>query len=469
MAIIFAIVLPVLLASIGVAVDYASWLVRKQQLQAIADATALAVVSDMQVSAYDRRRIQAVAEAQVKSLAGTRLGGDPIGVVAEPVTRRPGPAGGGALTEEVADERDRAPSGVRVSLSQRKRAIMTTLVTPQLTDITVQATAELVGISKVCVIALNGQANGAIDLQDRARVSATGCSVYALSAAAAAIDARGTSELSALKSCAVGGYAGSSQRYKPLPITGCPAIKDPLAGRVAPVVGPCKFPQALVIGNRTITLDPGTYCGGLILTAGAKVRLNPGIYVIKDGPLVIGSDMVTVNGHHAAAPCLCYHKDTSSQMREAMHCAGPSSLPPASLSGDEVGFYFTGTVPPESDNVARPLQMMPRSSVSLSAPKDGAMAGLLFFEDRNAVANRAFEILSDEARRLVGTIYLPRGTFLVAADQVVADRSEYTAIIAQKLVLSQAPRLVVNANYSASPVPVPQGVGPTSAYPALTN
>ncbi|KMO10068.1 TadE/TadG family type IV pilus assembly protein, partial [Methylobacterium indicum] len=94
MAIIFAVVLPVLLASIGVAVDYATWLVRKQQLQAIADSTALAVVSDMQVSAYDRRRIQAVAEAQVKSLAGTRLGGDPIGVVAEPVTRRPGPAGG---------------------------------------------------------------------------------------------------------------------------------------------------------------------------------------------------------------------------------------------------------------------------------------------------------------------------------------------------------------------------------------
>ncbi|WP_244538247.1 TadE/TadG family type IV pilus assembly protein [Methylobacterium sp. ap11] len=468
MVVVFAIVLPVLLGCVGVAVDYATWLVRKQQLQAIADATALSVVADMQVGAYDRRRIQAVAESQVKSLAGERLGRDPITVKAEPVYRRPGATGGG-FTEEPSDERDRAPSGVRVSLSQRKRAIMTTLVKPQLTDITVQATAEMVGISKVCVIALDGHATGGIDLRDRARVSATGCSVYALSASAAAIDARDTSELNALKSCSVGGYAGPSQRYQPVPITGCPAIKDPLAGRVAPAVGPCKFQQALVIGNESRTLDPGTYCGGLILTAGAQVKLNPGIYVIKDGPLVIGSDMVTVQGHHVPAPCLCYHKDTPRLMRTMMGCAGPSSLPAASLSGDEVGFYFTGTVAPEQDNVARPLQMLPRSGVSLSAPTGGAMAGLLFFEDRNAAANRSFEVLSDNARRLVGTIYMPRGTFLVAADQVVADRSEYTAIIAQKLVLSQAPRLVVNANYSATAVPVPQGVGPTSARPALTN
>ena len=96
------------------------------------------------------------------------------------------------------------------------------------------------------------------------------------------------------------------------------------------------------------------------------------------------------------------------------------------------------------------------------------MAGLLFFEDRSAPAGRAFEVLSDDARRLVGTIYMPRGIFLVSADQVVADRSEYTAIVVQKLALSQAPRLVLNANYSATKVPVPQGLGQTSARPVLT-
>ena len=64
-----AILFPIVMGSVGFGVDYATWLVRKQQLQAIVDATALAVVSDMQVAGYDRGRAQAVAEGQVRSLA----------------------------------------------------------------------------------------------------------------------------------------------------------------------------------------------------------------------------------------------------------------------------------------------------------------------------------------------------------------------------------------------------------------
>jgi len=357
---------------------------------------------------------------------------------------------------------------VTVILSQRKRAIMTKFVTPHLTDIAVQATAEIVGTSRVCVVALDGTSAEAIGLRDSARVSASNCSVYAMSSSGAAIDARGTSQLAALKSCAVGGYAGPSQRYQPVPITGCPAIKDPLAGRAAPPVGGCTYTGKLV-GNWSEVLNPGTYCGGLVLTAGANVKLNPGIYVIKDGPLVVGPDMIVLGSQQSPAPCLCYHKEILSAVKQILRCSnGSSRLPAASLSGDGVGFYFTGTVQSEYDGLARPMQFMPNSNVSLSAPTGGPMAGLLFFEDRGGAAGRVFEVLSDNARRLVGTIYMPRGTFLVSADQVVADQSEYTAIVAQKVALSQGPRLVVNANYSASKVPVPQGLGPTSAYPALT-
>ncbi|WP_203153286.1 TadE/TadG family type IV pilus assembly protein [Methylobacterium aquaticum] len=473
-AFIFAILFPIVMGAVGFGVDYATWLVRKQQLQAIADATALAVVSDMQVSGFDRNRAQAVAEGQVRSLAADKLGGDPIAVTTEPVRRRPVAKPDDPYTVAPANERDQPPTGVRVILSQRKRAIMTKFVTPYLTDIAVRAAAEIVGTSRVCVVALDGSSAAAIDLRDRARISASNCSVYAVSASAAAIDARDASQLSALKSCAVGGYAGSSLRYRPVPITGCPAIKDPLAERASPPVGGCRYTDK-VIGNWSETLDPGTYCGGLILTSGAVVRLNPGIYVIKDGPLVVGTDSahpLAGPGQvhpHDVAQCHCYHNGVSQADKHHMHCPNvPVRLPPASLSGDGVGFYFTGTVQAEYDGIARPMQFMPRSNVSLSAPTDGAMAGLLFFEERGAPTGRSFEVLSDDARRLVGTIYMPRGTFLVAANQTVADRSEYTAIVAQKLALSQEPRLVLNANYNATKVPVPQGLGQTSARPTLT-
>ncbi len=59
-------------------------------------------------------------------------------------------------------------------------------------------------------------------------------------------------------------------------------------------------------------------------------------------------------------------------------------------------------------------------------------------------------------------------TFVVNANQVVADQSEYTAVVARRIDLSQAPRLVINTNYGGTDVPVPKGLGPWSASAALT-
>jgi hypothetical protein len=96
------------------------------------------------------------------------------------------------------------------------------------------------------------------------------------------------------------------------------------------------------------------------------------------------------------------------------------------------------------------------------------MAGLLFREDTNAAPDRRFEIVSDSARRLVGTIYLPRGVFSVSANQPVADKSEYIAIITKRMELSKAPNLVLNNRYADTDVPVPAGIGPNSGETRLT-
>ena len=62
------------------------------------------------------------------------------------------------------------------------------------------------------------------------------------------------------------------------------------------------------------------------------------------------------------------------------------------------------------------------------------------------------------ARRLVGTIYLPNGRFLADASGAVADESEYTAIVARRIELNSDVRLVLNADYDLTPVPVPGGI-----------
>ena len=119
------------------------------------------------------------------------------------------------------------------------------------------------------------------------------------------------------------------------------------------------------------------------------------------------------------------------------------------------------------------------------------MAGILFFEDRSAPLGRNFEIASGSVRKLLGTIYLPRGNFkgdgknLIGTVKNVAggltgalglggllgvinEASAYTVIVANRLELISI-NLVINADYAASDVPVPNGVGPNSSKVRLSH
>jgi hypothetical protein len=205
-----------------------------------------------------------------------------------------------------------------------------------------------------------------------------------------------------------------------------------------------RFPRNEV--NRTVTLEPGTYCGGLKITGNAVVTLRPGVYVMKDGPLIVEKR--------------------------------------ATMSGQNVGLYFTGD--------RGGLRFDKDTTISLTAPKDGVMAGLLISEDRT-VSNpvtaildvvegvlppppppgpvkplREYRIISNNARTMLGTIYLPAGRLIIDSEKPVADQSAYTVIVAQLVNLYEGPNLVLNARYSQTDIPVPQGVGPTSGTAVLT-
>ena len=163
--------------------------------------------------------------------------------------------------------------------------------------------------------------------------------------------------------------------------------------------------------------------------------------------------------------------------------ASSRSANEARLRGEYVSFYF-------ADDAAT-LVFKDKAHVELGAPKDGPMAGILFFEDRSAPLGRNFEITSGSVRKLLGTIYLPRGNFkgdgknLVGTVKNVAggltgalglggllgvinEASAYTVIVANRLELISI-NLVINADYAASDVPVPNGVGPNSSKVRLSH
>jgi Putative Flp pilus-assembly TadE/G-like len=442
-ALVFGLAAPLLLGVAGIAVDYATWINQRATLQKAADAAALAAASELRMGKVNKSRIQSVAQTVVASIVQPDPNGHQVAVKAAALK-------GDDDDDDDDDHRDRGDKrkqGVRVVLSQRKAAIMSAIMAPQLTAMEVAATAVLVGAAQLCVVGLDESAPDTVRLDDNAKIAASGCSVYVNSTNSAAIRSEDNATVTSLLTCSAGGYKGGSKNFQPkAPRTDCPKVPDPLAKRPAPEVGPCKYNNHVVkVSLLPQTLDPGTYCGGLMIESGATVTLRPGVYVIKDGPLHIGPPVLSV----------------------AVGGLLKVSLLPGVMKGDNVGFYFTGTVPPDKDGRTTVMRFMKESIVELTAPTTGPMAGLLFHENRTSPIGRRFDVISDEARRLVGTIYIPRGIFSVSANQNVADRSEYTAIVTRRLELSQAPKLVLNNRYSDTDVPVPEGLGPTSGQTRL--
>ncbi len=80
-------------------------------------------------------------------------------------------------------------------------------------------------------------------------------------------------------------------------------------------------------------------------------------------------------------------------------------------------------------------------------------------EDNTILKETKHRITSDYADYLVGTIYLPRGSFLIDANQDVASASEFTVLVVRSLELKAGPHLVLNTDYGATSVPVPEGLG----------
>ncbi len=66
------------------------------------------------------------------------------------------------------------------------------------------------------------------------------------------------------------------------PLTDVPALSPPTQ----------TFSAAQIGGNSTVTINPGTYIGGIKVSANAHVTLNPGIYYLQGGGLSISGNAV---------------------------------------------------------------------------------------------------------------------------------------------------------------------------------
>jgi len=281
-------------------------------------------------------------------------------------------------------------NAVEVNISQTRSRLLSAVLSSQ--PLVLSARAVAVGNGgKGCVLALNPNAGGSETIQGSAQVVLNGCSLLNNSTSASALSVGGSGTVTAQSVSVVGGVSGASSITTTGGIaTGQLPSADPYAGMSFPSFSGCA--QRNFSSKTTETIDPGVYCGGMQLNAGANVTLNPGIYTIDGGGL-------TVNGG-------------------------------AVMSGVGVTIVFTSS----SGHNYPDAKINGGAIINLSAPTSGPTAGLVIFGDRLMTVGTAFKFEGGATQILQGAIYVPAGAVSFAGGanatagctQLIADTITFT-------------------------------------------
>lgn len=490
--------LPVLLVLVGGTVDYARVVALKSQLQDAADAGVLTGGNALKLAGSD---IHSVEELTKRTIRDAARASDDSAL---------------QVMAEVLPQND----GVHATAQQSVKLFFGGLIGVKQSVIKVNARANLVGKMRLCMLALDPLAAGSISLQSDARVTAENCSLYTNSTNPRALVGEASAIAKAESICSAGGVDGPRANFQPAPRTECPVVKDPLSGRQGPTPGPCKSIPAystttalltslgynlnsqiqklnellsspniiphnfagigagIGIGNRnrsrnsnavlqnkisqSVTLESGTYCGGLLITGNAVVTLQPGNYVIKDGPLLVDKKATLIgNGvslHFIGDEAgMLFNTDTTISLT-------------APVSGTMAGILLSDAGP--VSNPIDPASFLNAWNASLGGlykcPLASPPITLTPVPLRQTSPTRMYRIISNNTRQMHGTIHLPAGRLVLDGERPVADQSNYTVVVAQQVNLYKGPNLVLNANYDRSNVPVPTGVGPIAGQLHLT-
>jgi Flp pilus assembly protein TadG len=393
-ALVFALGSVPIFGSLALAMDYGIIYQKRSELQAVADIAALSSVKEFAITSTKNSDIQSIAENYASAEVDAKT------AAAMVVLAKPSDDG----------------KTVKVDISYTWEPFIAHFFDARALPIKVSATAALAGKtsqSALCVIALN-PSSSAMAITGSADLFAKGCSIQSNSTATNAVTVHKMGKMAAANIFSSGGYSATTSNIDPVPIIDSPPILDPLRDRPLPTAGTCDYNNKELYSGKAEIIDPGTYCGGIFIMSGTDVVLNPGVYIMKDGPLDIVS---------------------------------------GSLKGENVGIHFEGA--------KSFFDFVPTSILSLTAPKTGIMAGILFSEDRAAPLGREFVIRSKNAERLEGAIYLPRAHLVVEKASRIGQASKWTAIIANEIEIKQGPELEINSDYAGSTIPVPEGLIPT--------
>ncbi len=367
----FAIAAPVLIGIAGASIDIGLWYANKRLVQSATDSAALA-------GALELRRTDEVVAAAIHADVETAVNLD--------AAINGYSAGNG---DTIVVDTSNSPQ-VAVTISRPTPGLLSQVVFTEQTDVAARAVAQA-DVNDSCIWSLSPSGSG-VTISGSADVD-LGCGVIANSSDSDGIDENGTGCLTATEIKVVGGTSGDC--INPTAGTGIDPVDDPLAaldGPPSPYT--CNFTYSPFVGaGGPINLNPGVYCGQLkINTPGTRaVTFNPGLYILHNASFDIGST--------------------------------------ANVTGIDVSFYLTSDTSGNGENIT----FNGGATISLSAPSDGPLPGILFYHDRNA-APTTHSLTGGANMQLNGILYFPSAdlsftggsTLTESASIIIANQVSFT-------------------------------------------
>ena len=260
----------------------------------------------------------------------------------------------------------------------------------------------------VCVMALSHTASGAVTFAGSSSFVADGCAIHSNSSSGNSLVVQGSASVKAGALCAVGGVSVPSS-LAAMAESNCDRLEDPFRNLPEAVATGCDYNKKTVQPGDTETLyGDKTYCNGLDIKGNAT--LQPGLYIIKNGPLTISSQ-ANVTG------------------------AGVTFY----LVGQGAGFTFNGS-----------------GKIDLSAMTSGPYQGMLIVQDRVSNTGATNTLNGDSTTKLSGAIYTPTQSLTLNSSGTFGQASAFMPIIADQIKFagSATARSDVNAVKTPAPLPV---------------
>jgi len=393
-AVMFALMLPVIIAFIGLGLDVSFWYSAKRSLQGAADAAAIAAAYEISAGSSN-----AIISAAALTDA-TRNGYDnAIGTI---TVNRP-PVTGANIGNT---------SAVEVILSEPRSMLFASVIKSTGVTISSRAVALSGGGGDACILGLNTTLQNAIELSGNAAITATGCVIASNSSHASSIEITGNATITADSLSTVGGYSVSGAATlttTTAPQTNASAISDPYSSFAPPPYAGCDQTAYVnrLSDNTTITpatpTTPYVFCTGLDIKG--TLTLNPGVYIIDAGTLNLNATG-TLTG------------------------TGVTLILTSSSGSDYAKFTMNGS-----------------STINLSAPTSGAYAGMLMYGDR-AGPNQVNVINGNTAATFNGALYFPSSNVSFSGNSN-AGGSACTQIIADTVRISGATAITTSGCVAA--------------------